>query len=107
MSGRCIVKRDGADVKIGIIYIPEKHRTIPTTGTILAVGDIGPTDEGRLDYSDLVGKRVAWGRYSGVPLHFKGGHQYDVLTYEEILAVITDHDIEMDIESLASLTRDE
>jgi co-chaperonin GroES (HSP10) len=97
--GRCIVKRDESTTKAGLIYIPEKHRQVPTTGVVLAVGDE--------DRAGLIGRRIAWGRYSGVPLYFTGDRKFDVLTYDEIIAFVNDPNITIDHEDISSLTRSE
>lgn len=98
LPGRILIKRDEAKSHSSVIYIPEKHRQLPTTGRIVAVGD-----EERQDW---VGKRVVWGRFSGVPLFFSGGLKFDVLTPEEILAFVQDDTAEIDLESLAALNRE-
>jgi len=125
MPGRVIVQRDEPKGKTGLIYIPEKYKQLPTTGRVLAVGDFGqadvrcePTvlidDDGaesvsfpkHMDMSWLIGKRVVWGRFSGIPLFFEGDQKFDVLTYEEIVAVVEDDNAVLDLESLAGLNKD-
>ncbi len=96
-SGRCIIVRDGFKYS-GKIYIPDKSRQLPTTGKVVAVGDA--------DHKHLLGRRVAWGRYSGVPFQFAGHHVYDVMTYEEIMAYVNDPEAKLDMDDMSSLTRD-
>lgn len=96
-AGRCIIVRDGFTYS-GLIHIPDKHKQFPTTGRVVAVADD--------DHKFLLGKRVAWGRYSGLVLQFAGKPTFDVMTYEEIIAYINDDNVKLDIESLAGLNRE-
>lgn len=93
--GRCIVVREQYKTKATII-ITDQTKRIPTIGKVVAVGD-----EAR---HDLLGKRVLFGRYSGVPVHISGHPQYDIFDYSELLAeVTTTEKIEFDLSTDAPL----
>ncbi len=97
MPGRCVVVRDGSVEKSGGIWIPDKAKQMPTTGTVVAVGDD--------DRHGLVGRRIVWGRYSGLVVQITGFPIYDILTYEEILGFLNT-DNKMDMDNLAALNRE-
>jgi co-chaperonin GroES (HSP10) len=96
--GRCIVERDGFKYS-GLLVIPEKHKQMPTTGRVIAVGDS--------DHMNLMGKRVVWGRFSGMPIQFSGFPAYDALTYDEIIAYVEDEDVKLSLEDFSGLNRTE
>ena len=97
-QGRCVIVRDGFKYS-GKIAIPEKYKRLPTTGKVVAVGDE--------DHRYLLGRRVAWGRYSGIPFQFGESHVYDVMTYDEIMAFVNDKEAQLSMDDLSSLTREE
>ncbi len=96
--GRCVIVRDGFKYS-GKIIIPDKHRQLPTTGVVVAVGD--------KERENLLGRRVAWGRYSGVPFQFSGHHCYDVMTYEEVMAFVLDPEAKLNLDDMSGLNRTE
>jgi co-chaperonin GroES (HSP10) len=97
-SGRCIVVRDRFKYS-GLIAIPDRYKQMPTTGHVVAVGNS--------EQEHLVGKRIVWGRFSGVPVQFDKRPAYDILTYEEILAFLNDTSVELTMEDMSALSRSE
>lgn len=95
-SGRCVVMRDAFQYS-GRIAIPEKYKQLPTTGRVVGVGDE--------DRSHLLGRRIVWGRFSGVMINFDKRPVYDILTYEEIIGFVNDEGVKMNMEDLSGLNR--
>lgn len=90
-KGRCVVERVRAADRAGNIWIPDKAKVMPTIGKVVAVGDE------EQDY--LVGKRVIFGRMSGVPISVANKPLYSIFAYEELLAILnTEDDIEFEQE---------
>ena len=95
--GRCVAVRDGFKYA-GAIIIPEKFKQLPTTGRIVGVGNE--------EQQDWIGRRIIWGRYSGVEVQFDKFPAYTVLTYEEILAFLKDDSVTLTQEDLSAMTSD-
>ena len=96
--GKCIVEREGFKYE-GRLVIPEKAKQLPTIGRIIAVGDP--------DHEFMLGQRIIWARYSGVPISITGKPKYDVFAYEEILCeVCTDDEVHLELEDTSLMTRD-
>lgn len=97
-SNRCVVRRDRFKSK-SKVAITDGSKKIPTIGTVIAVGDSS--------FEHLIGKRVLFGRMSGVPVYIAGHPQYDIFDYGELLAIVSGDDklefqLEADYESLTS-----
>ena len=97
LPGRCVIVRDAAQAKSGLIYIPEKAKHLPTTGIIVAVGDE--------DHKEWLGRRVVWARYSGTVYQFGERHCYDLLTYDEVQGFLVDPKARLDLEDMSGLGR--
>lgn len=78
--GKCIVRRDDAPSKFGTLIIPEKYKTYPTIGIVVAVGDE--------DQKELMGRKVLFPHLSGLDISLKNQPFYTCFSYSELLAVI-------------------
>lgn len=84
-GNRVIVKKDEHKYT-GKLVIPDKYKTSPSTGHIIAVGP-----EIEINAPDLkIGKRVLYGQFSGIMVQMKGHPQYIVLSPDEIVAEVTE-----------------
>lgn len=95
--GRLIVQEDAFHYG-GRIYVPQTARRRPTTGTVIAISD---DDKDSPDRARWMGKRILFARFSGTPLNFKNQSAYRALVYDEIIAEITQSDIELDLDDTA------
>ena len=73
----------------GGIIIPDTAREKPIEGKVVAVGDGGRDDNGKLITPAVKsGDRVLFGKYSGTDVKVDG-HEYLIVKESEILAIVT------------------
>jgi co-chaperonin GroES (HSP10) len=75
------------------LFIPDKSKRRPTTGTIVAI-----CPDQQADLGHWVGKRIVFARWSGTGLNFKNRPAFRVLDIQEILAELTETDAELDLD---------
>lgn len=88
MPGKCAVKLDPPDEKIGMIYVPDNARDNCNLGTIVSC-NTEPYWHNFAQHTPKVkvGDRVLVGRYSGVDLVYNG-EELKILQQSDILALI-------------------
>lgn len=70
------------------IFVPEKHRDIPTEGIVAALGQLKPRKNGNpREFEVKVGDRVFFNRFSGIDV-FIERKPFKLLTPDELLALI-------------------
>jgi len=88
-EGRVVIREDQFSYH-GKLEIPETAKRRPTTGVIVAVGDI-------VSPNLQVGTRVVYGQFSGTLIQFKSQPAFRILGQEEVLArILSDIDLELD-----------
>ncbi len=85
---RIVILQDGFHYS-GRLAIPDSAKRLPTTGHVVRVDDIDVLGQ-------LVGKRVAFGMYSGTLYTFKGKSKYRILDSREVQAIIELEDVELE-----------
>jgi co-chaperonin GroES (HSP10) len=83
----CVVLRDDAPSKYGKLIIPEKYKTYPTIGIVVAVGS--ESDK------ELMGRKVLFPHLSGLDVSLKNQPFYTIFRMSELLAVIEAPDDEV------------
>lgn len=86
---RIVVSRDKAkDTSDGGIVLPEQAQDVPLTGTVLAVGEGKPTENGGcISLPFFIGQKVLFGKYTGVEVAL-GKEEFTLLRAEDVLAIV-------------------
>ena len=80
LGRRVIIRRAvNSEQKRGLIWIPDRAKSVPQEGTVVAVGDQVETIK--------LGERVLFGRHAGSPVDIDG-EPYLVLWMTDVMAVL-------------------
>jgi len=91
LHDKILVKRDEAETKTAAgLFLPEKAKETPKTGTVFAVGTGTINHEtGNLTPLTLkTGDKILFTSYAGTEIKLNG-EEYLVMSEEEVLAVVT------------------
>jgi chaperonin GroES len=89
LHDRIIVKRiEEGEQKVGGIIIPDTAKEKPQQGTVIAVGNGKPKDDGRRVPIDVkAGDTILFGKYAGQEIKIDGD-EHLIMREDEVLAVI-------------------
>ena len=81
---------EAGEQQIGGIIIPDTAKEKPQQGTVVAVGDGKPNDNGkRIPLDVKAGDRILFGKYSGQEITLDG-QEYLIMKEDDVLAVLED-----------------
>ncbi len=85
---RIVVKRTEAEEKTQTgLYVPTESKEKPIEGTVVAVGEGKPLDDGTFRKLRVeVGNRVLFNKYAGTEVKVEG-HDYTVMREDDVLGV--------------------
>jgi len=90
LNDKLIVARDDADERTDAgLYLPEKAKDKPQTGTVLAAGPgaLNAKTGERFSMQVRVGDRVLFTSYAGSELKIEG-EEYLVMSEDDVLAIV-------------------
>ena len=91
LHDRILVRRDQQEEKTASgLFIPDSAREKPIMGTVLAVGNGKPADDGSVRALEVkAGDKVLFGKYAGTEIKIEGS-EHTILKEDDVLGIVED-----------------